>query len=184
MLRAVSIIVALALHTIFVTVRSRLSTYLPHPAPVRQPLFPPLPHLLDFCALPATVAPDFFPRAPIFFRPFARAAKRRKNAIPFCRARISGRSLRRFGSGFHPPPTLPSAPSPFVPSLSLHRQASTGERVFFSISILCSRDERRVLAAIARESPLDGDACDHVYLIDERAKDGCSIRARETALAR
>lgn len=49
-----------------------------------------------------------------------------------------------------------------------HRPVSA----FFSISILCSRDERRVLATIPRESPLDGDACDHVYLIDGRAKDG------------
>jgi hypothetical protein len=137
-LRAVSIIVAPALHTIFVTARSRLSTKPPATARSRCSIFPPwLParrpilffFLFFFACLPApppppspSPSPPTLPprRAPIFFRPFARAAKRRKNAIPFCRARISGRSLRRFGSRSHPPPP--------PPALALSRFRSVDER--------------------------------------------------------
>lgn len=127
MLRAVSIIVALALHTIFVTVRSRLSTYLPHPAPVRQPL--PSPRSLT-CSIFAPCLRPIFSRERRFFsallpEPQNGAKMRYRFAEPGLAADRSADLVRAST------PTLPSVPSPFVPSLSLHRQASTGEPVFF-----------------------------------------------------
>jgi len=167
-LGAVSSIVAPALHTIFVTVRSRLSTY-PHP----RPSPPPLP-------LPARFFRPAGDRSPIFSRehrffsallpePQNGAKMRYRFAEPGLAADRSADLVRASI------PLLPLSTLSFYPfrCVDKHRSASA----FFSISILCSRDERRVLATIPRESPLDGDACDHVYLIDGRAKDGRSVNA-------
>lgn len=170
MLRAVSIIVALALHTIFVTVRSRLSTY-PHPA---RPSAPPPARFFR----PACDRSPIFSREHRFFsallpEPQNGAKMRYRFAEPGLAADRSADLVR--ASILSPPSPNPTTPFSFHPfrCADKHRPASA----FFSISILCSRDERRVLATIPRESPLDGDACDHVYLIVGRAKDGRSVNA-------
>jgi len=200
-LRAVSIIVAPALHTIFVTARSRLSTKPPATARSRCSIFPPwLParrpilffFLFFFACLPASPpppspspSPPTLPprRAPIFFRPFARAAKRRKNAIPFCRARISGRSLRRFGSRSHPPPLHPrlSRSRAFVLSTSVATTAAAAaaarrERALLSAppprpfqSFALEMSGANFSGAIARESPLDG-RCRRSCLFNRRTE--------------
>ena len=133
MLRAVSIIVAPALHTIFVTVRSRLSTY-PHPRPS-----PPLP-------LPARFFRPASDRSPIFSRehrffsallpePQNGAKMRYRFAEPGLAADRSADLVRASI------PLLPLATPlyPFILSLSLRRQASLGERVFFHFNPLLSR---------------------------------------------
>lgn len=107
MLRAVSIIVAPALHTIFVTVRSRLSTYLtplsaaPVPPSLSCSIFPP-------CLRPS---PDFFSRERRFFsallpEPQNGAKMRYRFAEPGLAADRSADFVRRFHTPRSPAPPL------------------------------------------------------------------------------
>lgn len=145
----------------FVRTYVRGSSVRPFVSPFVGPSVHP-PALLDFSALPD--------RRPIFSRerrffsallpePQNGAKMRYRFAEPGLAADLSADLVPSPPSPFftEPSPPLPPARSspvrtiPLVPWTSIPKR----ERVF-SISILCSRDERRALAAIARESPLDG----------------------------
>lgn len=172
MLRAVSIIVAPALHTIFVTVRSRLSTYhhlrpsvrtsvgpSVRPSIVHQPRPPPARFFR-----PASDRRPIFSRERRFFsallpEPQNGAKMRYRFAEPGLATDRSADLVRASipyplaSSSTLPYPLLllPSVLSPVrIPSLWFPGQASPSAKRFFSISILCSRDERRSFGPRAR----------------------------------
>lgn len=93
MLRTVSIIVARQLHAIFVA--RPIAAFRPSPPPLdpAERASPRSYYLSNFFFL------FFFSAASADFSAFfTRATKRRKNPIPFCGGRISGRSRYRFAA--------------------------------------------------------------------------------------